>query len=640
MRVEPLPRLALVVDDTLLTPDRDSGSITTLELMKALQALGYAVTFVPHDLKHVDRYVEALEMAGFFCLTGRALSSVDALLATHGALFDLVVLCRISTACHLVDRVRTSCPDAALIFETIDLHHLRVGREAALTGSEETQRKAEATEAMELDMIRRADLTLVHSIVEREIIHRKVPEAIVYCQPYVLEVQARCRGFAERRDIVFIGGFLHEPNIDAVVHFVRDIFPLVRPELPGVRFIIVGNEPPEEVEQLACEDVVVTGYVDHLQPIFDSCRLTVAPLRYGAGYKGKVAMSMAHGVPGVISNVAAEGMELSHEAQVLIADEPLAFAAEVVRLYRDEELWERLSRANLKFVAERFSSRAARLHLAQALLAAGADLQDDTRVMNAWQEPRDQRFQPGRAIFPSRFMQRLHEHAGLRFDATTLIPHGVDFVHGADAPRADRAHLVEPGVLRLLLAGRVVHFKGVHVALEALPSIVGSLPHLKVRLTIVGDTQDGAYVESLRRIITERRLASQVHFLPAQPEGDLFAFFQQHDVYLFPSLFEPFALTLLRALEAGIPTVASAVGGNVDIVVDHKTGLLCPGGDPRGLAEAVVELASNPRLRCALSESGRAAAVAYTVEAMLERIEVALSEVAQASRLREESAPP
>jgi glycosyltransferase involved in cell wall biosynthesis/2-polyprenyl-3-methyl-5-hydroxy-6-metoxy-1,4-benzoquinol methylase len=637
-QIEALPRRALVVDDTLLTPDRDAGSIATLELMKTLQALGYAVTFVPHNLKHVDRYVEALEMAGFFCLTQVTLSSVHALLEAHGAIFDLVVLCRISTACHLVDQVKARCPDAVLLFETIDLHYLRVGREAALTGSEDTQRTAEATKAVELDMVRRADVTLVHSVVEREVLGREVPEAIVYHLPFVLEIQPPGRGFAERRDIIFIGGFLHRPNVDAVVHFVRDIFPLVRKELPGVRFCIVGNEPPDEVLELACADVVVTGYIERLRPVFDGCRLSVAPLRYGAGYKGKVAMSMAHGVPGVISSVAAEGMELSHGTQVLIADAPAAFAAEVVRLYREEELWERLSRASLEFAAERFSPRAARAHLAQALLAAGADMRDNLTSRDGG--ARNQPLQPGRALFPSRFMQQLHERAGLRFGATALVPHGVEFCHHPDAPRTDRAHLLERGALRLLIAGRVVPFKGVHVALDALPSIVEALPHLEVRLTIVGDVQDRLYLEKLHRMVAQHRLASHVYFLPPQREEDLFALFQKHDVYLFPSLFEPFALTLLLALEAGIPTVASAAGGNVDIVVDHRTGLLFPAGDTRALAEAVVELAGNPRLRRALSQSGRIAAAGYTVDAMLERIEGALCEAAGAAALGEASVHP
>ena len=165
-QVEALPRRALVMDDTLLTPDRDSGSVTTLELMKTLQALGYSVTFVPHDLKHVDRYVEALETAGLFCLTQKAVYSVHEFLKSHGSLFDLVVLCRISTACHLVDQIRAWCPAAALLFETMDLHYLRIAREAALTGSKETQDAAEATKAMELDLVRRADVTIVHSVVE------------------------------------------------------------------------------------------------------------------------------------------------------------------------------------------------------------------------------------------------------------------------------------------------------------------------------------------------------------------------------------------------------------------------------------------------------------------------------------------
>src|SRR5262249_40808939 len=156
--------------------DRDSGSMTTLELMQALQALGYAVAFVPHDLEYVDRYVEALETAGFFCLTRRMLSSVDAFLKEHGALFDLVVLCGTSTACHRVDSVRAHCPDAALLFESTELHSLCVGPEAARTRSQEVQRATDATRAVTMDIVRRADLTLVHSVVEREVLAREVPE--------------------------------------------------------------------------------------------------------------------------------------------------------------------------------------------------------------------------------------------------------------------------------------------------------------------------------------------------------------------------------------------------------------------------------------------------------------------------------
>ncbi len=113
---------------------RDSGSITILEIIKALQGLGYAVTFIPFDLGHAERYANALEEAGIWCLASRELPSIDAFLQAHGALFDAVVLSRVTVACHLIDGVRSHCPRAALIFETMDLHYLRELRGAELGG--------------------------------------------------------------------------------------------------------------------------------------------------------------------------------------------------------------------------------------------------------------------------------------------------------------------------------------------------------------------------------------------------------------------------------------------------------------------------------------------------------------------------
>src|SRR5262249_14026804 len=138
------------------------GSLPTFELMQALQALGYAVTFVPHDLEYIDRQAEALETAGFFCLPRTILSSMHGFLEEHGVVFDLVVLCGISTAYHLVDSVRGHCREAALLFEATALG------------------VADATEKATADIVRRADLTLVSSAAEREMLAREVPEALVY----------------------------------------------------------------------------------------------------------------------------------------------------------------------------------------------------------------------------------------------------------------------------------------------------------------------------------------------------------------------------------------------------------------------------------------------------------------------------
>ena len=622
-------RRCLVVDATLPTPDRDSGSITTLEIIKAVQGLGYAVTFIPFDLVHSARYAGALEEAGIWCLTAREIPSLDAFLRAHGALFDAVFLSRVTIACHLIEGARLHCPRAAVIFETMDLHYLREQREAELSGSPEQLAAARTTEAIELDLVRRCDLTLVHSTREREILAERVPEALVYHLPYVLDARGSGPGFTARRDFVFIGGFRHRPNVDAVLWFAREVLPLVRRELPDARLVIVGSDPTPEVKRLASKSIVVRGYVEELRPVLDACRLTVAPLRYGAGYKGKVAMSLAHGVPAALTSIAAEGMGLVHGEQVLIADQPEKLAQEIARLYTDRALWERLAASSLRFVAENFSSQAARLHLERVLRAAGAA---------SWSEPDEEkkakvlRRVEGTAIFPSRFMRELHRLEGVEFARTAQVPHGVVFRHDPNAARVRRDQLREPGVLRLLFASRVVEFKGLHTAIEALPQICEALPHLEVKLAVIGDTQDAAYQERLRALIDEKRVRGKISFAPPVPEEKLFELFQQHDVFLFPSLFEPFALTLIHSLEAGIPTVASIAGGNVDIVVDHQSGLLFPVGDSSALAARVVELAARPALRQLLAENGQRVASGYTAEAMLARIEGLLSEAAQAGR--------
>jgi glycosyltransferase involved in cell wall biosynthesis len=345
----------------------------------------------------------------------------------------------------------------------------------------------------------------------------------------------------------------------------------------------------------------------------------VAPLRYGAGYKGKVAMSLAYGVPAVLTSIAAEGMGLVDGSDVLVADEPRAFARSVVQLYRDRALWESMSRKGLEFAKERFSRDAVRPLLEQILAASGVASWD----AQARPDSIRARSLPGTAIFPSRFMRELYRRAGATFETEALVPHGMRFSE-ATRPRADRSRLVEPGILRLLFAGRVVQFKGLDTAVDSLALRGERLEGFGIRLSIVGDRSDEAYVSSLERRIDRLGVRDQVHFAPPVAEDSLFELFQQHDILLFPSLFEPFALTLILALEAGIPTVASSAGGNVDLVRDHTTGLLVPPGDPRRLAEAIHELAIRPDLRVALAEHGATAARSLTLDRMLDGLEAAL----------------
>ena len=140
----------------------------------------------------------------------------------------------------------------------------------------------------------------------------------------------------------------------------RDVFPRIRAELPELRFHVIGSKVPEAIRALASEHVVVHGFVEDILPYMDGCRVSVAPLRYGAGVKGKVNMAMSYGLPVVATPIAVEGMHVATGTDVLVADEAAAFAAEVVRLYRDEALWATLSAHGLANVERHFSFAAAR----------------------------------------------------------------------------------------------------------------------------------------------------------------------------------------------------------------------------------------------------------------------------------------
>jgi glycosyltransferase involved in cell wall biosynthesis len=172
--------------------------------------------------------------------------------------------------------------------------------------------------------------------------------------------------WAEREGLVFIGGFRHPPNTDAVLWYANEILPLVRELLPGVTTTIVGAEPPATIRALAAADLVVTGYVPDVAPWFTGCRVSIAPLRYGAGVKGKVNLAMSYGLPVVATTASVEGMALLPGDDVLVADDAAAFAAAIARVYRDQALWERLAaggRANIRAHFSRDVARAAVLEL-------------------------------------------------------------------------------------------------------------------------------------------------------------------------------------------------------------------------------------------------------------------------------------
>ncbi len=222
------------------------------------------------------------------------------------------------------------------------------------------------------------------------------------------------------------------------------------------------------------------------------------------------------------------------------------------------------------------------------------------------------------AIFGAAFVRDLYAAGGSRFDRHRVIHNGVKQAAHASRAVRDRTRLVEPGTLHLLFAGRLVDLKGAHTAVAALKLLdPAALGVSRIQLTLLGDAQDAGYMAELDAAIAQSGHAADIVLRPTVPEHTLFDLFNDHDIYLFPSLYEPFSLTLIHALACGIPTIASRAGGNAEIVEDGASGLLFEKGDPADLARAIRRLATDPGLRTRVSSGGRASASRFTFERMV-----------------------
>lgn len=349
----------LVIDATTPEPDKDSGSVRLVNILRGMVQLGLKPTFFAENRQFLAGYSDALQQLGVEVLWGGWLDPV-AHLREHGPRYRAIFVSRHYILAPLLSVIREYAPRARLLFDTVDLHYLREQRAAALENRADLARQAAKTQLAELRLVRAADVTLVVSPIEQALLEREVPGARVVVLSNVHEVAGPGPAFAERKDLYFVGGFQHTPNVDAVAWFVREIWPAITAALPDVRFHIVGSRMPDTIRALASDRIVTHGFVPSMDPFLDGCRLSVAPLRYGAGVKGKVNQSMAHGQPVVATSIAAEGMNLRHGEDVLVADDAAGFAAQVIRLYGDEALWNRLAQAGLVNIEAHFSMAAAR----------------------------------------------------------------------------------------------------------------------------------------------------------------------------------------------------------------------------------------------------------------------------------------
>lgn len=361
----------LVIYSYILSPDRDAGSLRMYNLLQIFIALSWRVTFAVSDLLSSTAQLNFLQAIGVNILEKESVDSIEAHLQQYGQKYDLVIMSALSVALKYLSPIRKHAPDARLVFDTTDLQHVREYRRARVTGEGGWLQIAMRSKKWELAAVNAADCTWVVSPSEKAVLDKTCPGAKVHILSMIQDVYGSAQPFSERKGVVFIGSFPHHPNADALQYFIEKIHPLLEEQISDEIIHIIGPEPPDWLQKLATDKLHITGYVPDVKPYFDHCKLSIAPLRYGAGVNGKVILSMSHGVPVVASSLAAEGIPLTEGEDILVADDPVAFSRAVADLYHNERLWNQLSKNGLKVINKYYSIEASRICLAEILQDLG-----------------------------------------------------------------------------------------------------------------------------------------------------------------------------------------------------------------------------------------------------------------------------
>lgn len=344
----------LFIAPTVPLFDRNSGELRLFNILKIL-AKSYDITYLAKyrakdNSVENEIYVNNLLDLGIKAMIGNySLKSVLYSNRFKAAFLEFYFIAEL-----YLQKIKLLQPSCPVIVDSVDVHYLRLHRKYYTTKDLNDLRMAEETKKRELTVYGQADLTLTVTDEDARSIQKDNPQITVGILPNI-HLLVSPEGDPNKNEIIFVGGFSHDPNIDAVLYFCEDILPRIRKVIPGVRFTIVGSNPPPQIMDLSNDFITVTGYVRSTTPYLQKSYVSVAPLRYGAGMKGKIGEAMAHGLPVVTTSVGAEGMGLSDRENILIADTPENFSNSVIELMLNNSLHNTIKINAMEHMEKEFS---------------------------------------------------------------------------------------------------------------------------------------------------------------------------------------------------------------------------------------------------------------------------------------------
>ena len=402
----------LVIDHYVPTWDKDAGSKTTYQYIRMFLKKGYNVKLLGDNFLHEEPYSTELMQMGVEILYGEDMQSgIWDWIRENQLFIDIAYLNRPHIAIKYIDFLRENT-GIRCIYYGHDLHFLRLPREYELNGDIRTKRESDYWKSIEFTVMQKADMSYYPSEAEVEAIHALDPKIRVKAiTAYLWEDFLPCgksgallsetgeeTDYARREGLLFVGGFAHPPNEDGVLWFVKDVFPKIREKVPDMNFYIVGSKAPEEITALGAEPektgIHVLGYVsdEELAALYQKTKITVVPLRYGAGVKGKVVEAIYNGAVVVTTSVGAEGipdpervLATVNETETELREHPEAvaesFAEAVLKLYRNDGMLAAISSETQRYIKRHYSMDAAwRIIAPDFAMVKRSELQEKLRT--------------------------------------------------------------------------------------------------------------------------------------------------------------------------------------------------------------------------------------------------------------------
>jgi GT2 family glycosyltransferase/glycosyltransferase involved in cell wall biosynthesis len=355
----------LIIDPFLPFFDKASGSLRLFNMIKILIDLNFRITFISRSSYLKQKYNSILEKLGVKVYAGDRIAceayriNETSEYIDYNNLFNVAFKYAIVDFWHMgqyyIPLIRKYSPKTRIILDTIDIHFIRKLREAELLKDENLKIKALKQKKQEISVYKASDEIWVVTEEDKKAISTFVSNIPIHILPNIHKKIGYKKDYKVSKDIIFVGNFQHSPNIDAIIFFINEIFPKIVLLIPDIRLFIVGNKPPNAIVEKGSSNIIITGYVEKLSPYLKNARVSISPLRYGSGMKGKIGEALSWGLPVVTTTIGAEGMNLENGKHALISNEPDEFAKYVVQLYNDENLWNKLSKNGKQLVDNNWS---------------------------------------------------------------------------------------------------------------------------------------------------------------------------------------------------------------------------------------------------------------------------------------------